>query len=72
MERVLCPRDRHGDGLWDSSPYHVPNGGAAKIMENAALVLEILAAPFFGPLTSLEWSTGMYKHLDHHLKQFGV
>ena len=28
--------------------------------------------PFFGELTPLEWSTGMYKHLDHHLKQFGV
>ena len=28
--------------------------------------------PFFGPITPLEWSTGMYKHLDHHLKQFGV
>jgi hypothetical protein len=23
-------------------------------------------------ITPLEWSTGMYKHLDHHLKQFGV
>jgi Protein of unknown function (DUF1569) len=28
--------------------------------------------PFFGRITPLEWSTGMYKHLDHHLKQFGV
>jgi hypothetical protein len=28
--------------------------------------------PFFGELTPLEWSTGMYKHLDHHLRQFGV
>jgi Protein of unknown function (DUF1569) len=28
--------------------------------------------PFFGPITPLEWSTGMYKHLDHHLKQSGV
>jgi hypothetical protein len=28
--------------------------------------------PFFGPLTSHEWSTGMYKHLDHHLRQFGA
>ena len=28
--------------------------------------------PFFGELTPVEWSTGMYKHLDHHLKQFGV
>lgn len=28
--------------------------------------------PFFGPITPVEWSTGMYKHLDHHLQQFGV
>ena len=28
--------------------------------------------PFFGDITPLEWSTGMYKHLDHHLKQFGA
>ena len=25
---------------------------------------------FFGRLTPEEWSKGMYKHLDHHLKQF--
>jgi len=28
--------------------------------------------PFFGPLTPQEWSRGMYKHLDHHLRQFGT
>lgn len=28
--------------------------------------------PFFGKLTSEEWGKGIYKHLDHHLKQFGV
>ena len=28
--------------------------------------------PFFGPLTPAEWSRGMYKHLDHHLRQFGA
>jgi hypothetical protein len=27
---------------------------------------------FFGPLTPEEWATLMYKHLDHHLRQFGV
>jgi hypothetical protein len=27
---------------------------------------------FFGPLTPAEWATLMYKHLDHHLRQFGV
>jgi hypothetical protein len=27
---------------------------------------------FFGKLTPEEWATLMYKHLDHHLRQFGV
>lgn len=27
---------------------------------------------FFGPLTPEQWATLMYKHLDHHLRQFGV
>ena len=26
----------------------------------------------FGPLTSKEWNNLFYKHLDHHLTQFGV
>ena len=28
--------------------------------------------PFFGKMTPEEWGTSMYKHLDHHLQQFGV
>lgn len=28
--------------------------------------------PFFGKLTTEQWGKGMYKHLDHHLRQFGV
>lgn len=28
--------------------------------------------PFFGKLTSEQWGKGIYKHLDHHLRQFGV
>ena len=27
---------------------------------------------FFGTLTPDEWAVLMYKHLDHHLRQFGV
>ena len=27
---------------------------------------------FFGPLTPQQWATLMYKHLDHHLRQFGM
>ena len=28
--------------------------------------------PFFGSFEPQEWSRGMYKHLDHHLRQFGA
>ena len=28
--------------------------------------------PFWGKLTEEDWNTLMWKHLDHHLKQFGV
>jgi len=27
---------------------------------------------FYGKLSPTEWSSLMYKHLDHHLRQFGV
>ena len=27
---------------------------------------------FFGPLKPTEWAILMYKHIDHHLRQFGV
>ena len=27
---------------------------------------------FFGPLTPEQWAILMYKHLNHHLRQFGV
>jgi len=30
------------------------------------------AHTFFGSLTPEEWARLMYKHLDHHLRQFGV
>lgn len=28
--------------------------------------------PFFGKMTDKEWDKLMYKHLDHHLRQFGA
>ena len=28
--------------------------------------------PMFGTFTSDQWGMSMYKHLDHHLKQFGA
>lgn len=31
-----------------------------------------LPHPFFGKMTTHEWDTLQWKHLDHHLRQFGV
>lgn len=28
--------------------------------------------PFFGSLQQQDWARGMYKHLDHHFRQFGA
>ena len=28
--------------------------------------------PIFGPMTSVEWGSWGHRHLDHHLRQFGV
>ena len=28
--------------------------------------------PFFGNFTTEQWGKSQYKHLDHHLRQFGV
>ncbi|MFB9103442.1 hypothetical protein ACFFU1_00920 [Algibacter miyuki] len=30
------------------------------------------ASHSFGDLTKKEWNTMFYKHLDHHLNQFGM
>ena len=28
--------------------------------------------PFFGPMSAREWAILAHKHMDHHLRQFGV
>ncbi len=40
--------------------------------EGRELVCTKRPHPFFGKLTPAEWSIGMYKHIDHHFKQFGA
>ncbi|QBN18305.1 DUF1569 domain-containing protein [Flavobacterium nackdongense] len=34
--------------------------------------IKITEHPFWGKMTSEDWDKLMWKHLDHHLKQFGV
>ena len=58
---------------------------AASVEEERTALLELLerigtgphegtapAHPLFGPMTWREWGVVMYKHADHHLKQFGA
>src|SRR5215212_9617830 len=59
--------------------------GAASFDDERAMVVSLLeqigagpregtgpAHPLFGPMSRREWAVTMYKHVDHHLKQFGV
>ncbi len=43
-----------------------------KLAQNGEKSTEGILHPFFGKLTSEQWAKGIWKHLDHHLKQFGV
>lgn len=60
-------------------------GPAASFAEEHAALLALLdqigagpregagpAHPLFGPLSWREWGAATYKHVDHHLKQFGA
>ena len=43
-----------------------------KLLSKGAAAAEGKIHPLFGEMNAQEWSTLIYKHLDHHLKQFGV
>ena len=40
-------------------------------LEKAKGQVQLKPHPFFGNLSRNEWSRLIYKHIDHHLKQFG-
>jgi hypothetical protein len=41
-----------------------------KYLESARSAESLKPHPFFGPLSKQEWARLIYKHVDHHLKQF--
>ncbi|HEX8563882.1 MAG TPA: DUF1569 domain-containing protein [Flavobacterium sp.] len=43
-----------------------------KFREKGPSVIANKKHPFFGEMTEEEWGVLNYKHLDHHLRQFGV
>jgi hypothetical protein len=44
----------------------------SKLNEFVFMNIKDRVHPFFGELTIEEWGKSQYKHIDHHLKQFGV
>ena len=57
----------------------VPNGPYSHVDDLAALVRRFAspgvtfeAHPIFGPLSHAEWMTWGWRHVDHHLRQFGL
>lgn len=68
-----------------SSPELFPGGAGDFASERARLIAAIdrfagegpagctrAPHPFFGRLNPQQWAILMYKHIDHHLRQFGV
>jgi len=43
-----------------------------RVVQRGAAKTDGRIHPFFGRLSGGEWGTLIYKHLDHHLRQFGV
>jgi len=43
-----------------------------QVEADGASAFEGRESPSFGPMTAQEWSNQFWKHLDHHLTQFGV
>jgi Protein of unknown function (DUF1569) len=41
-------------------------------LANISVDHNCLRHPFFGAMNAKEWATIVHKHVDHHLKQFGV
>jgi len=43
-----------------------------KFAESDSTIMASAIHPFFGKMTAEEWGKLSWKHLDHHLQQFGV
>ena len=43
-----------------------------RVQRDGEKVFSGKSSPSFGPLSATEWNVLFYKHLDHHLAQFGV
>lgn len=78
---VPIPRDRPTTPELDQTRSGTPPGEFVDDLRTLELLLDRFAAeprpidiehPFFGPLSHREWGRFHYRHIDHHLRQFGA
>jgi hypothetical protein len=43
-----------------------------QLLQDGHTNIKVMNHPFWGKMTYEDWDKLMYKHLDHHLRQFGV
>ena len=43
-----------------------------QLLQDGHTTIKVMNHPFWGKMTYEDWDKLMYKHLDHHLRQFGV
>ncbi|WP_157972074.1 DUF1569 domain-containing protein [Pleomorphovibrio marinus] len=60
-------------GLVASEEFETEKALFLNLLSQFANLDEPLSAPhpFFGPLSNREWGIAVWKHMDHHLRQFG-
>ena len=83
-KKKLCQPQPFGKGMPTAKEFkitHEPNFETAKkelielVSDFARLgpdSIKIAKHPFFGEMSTKEWNALHWKHLDHHLKQFGA
>lgn len=74
------PKNREGAARNDTFGKGLATSFAEELMLCKAIINRFplhnkpmtLVHPVFGPLTNKEWGIAAWKHMDHHLRQFGV
>lgn len=82
FKKILYSNTAYKQGL-PTDKLYIMTGSAKEFEEEKQKLIEQLNSfsessaviekhPVFGKLTKEQWSKATWKHLDHHLKQFGV
>lgn len=66
------PELLQGRGGTPPSEWEADCAGLIRRMEDFAAVREFGLHPIFGQMTRTDWLVWGFRHVDHHLRQFGV